>query len=121
MTFRMEHSGIYVADLKRAIDFYVEALGIQPMRTKSADDREIVFMGNDLAPHQLEIVHLLDRSQPYDLGENKAHLAFRTDDFEAAREKHRQMGCLKEEMPAFGIYFIQDPDGYVSEIMPVRK
>ena len=48
------------------------------------------------------------------------HLALRTADFAAAREKHEQMGCICFENPAMGIYFIEDPDGYWIEILPTR-
>ena len=60
-------------------------------------------------------------SLKYDLGECEFHLAFRTDDFDAAYALHKEMGCICYENPAMGIYFIQDPDGYWLEIVPVRK
>lgn len=42
----------------------------------------------------------------------------RTDDFEAAHEKHKAMGCICFENEEMGIYFISDPDGYWIEILP---
>ena len=57
----------------------------------------------------------------YNLGECEFHLAFETDDYEAARKLHEEMGCICFENPAMGIYFITDPDGYWLEIVPVRK
>ena len=49
------------------------------------------------------------------------HLAFLTDEFDALHQKHREMGCICFENQAMGIYFIQDPDGYWIEIVPVRS
>ena len=55
------------------------------------------------------------------LGENEFHLAFVTDEYEAMHEKHKKMGCICYENPMMGIYFINDPDGYWLEILPIRK
>ena len=68
----------------------------------------------------MELTWLRDHPQKYDLGECEFHLAFRTDDFAAAHEKHCQMGCICFENKAMGIYFIEDPDGYWLEIVPTR-
>ncbi len=56
----------------------------------------------------------------YDIGEEEFNLAFRTDDYEAAHKLHEEMGCICFENHAMGLYFIQDPDGYWLEILPVR-
>ena len=56
----------------------------------------------------------------YELGDNEIHLAFHVDDFNAALEKHKKMGCVCFENPAMGIYFIEDPDGYWLEIVPSK-
>ena len=36
-------------------------------------------------------------------------------------ERHKKMGCICYENPMMGIYFINDPDGYWLEILPIRK
>jgi lactoylglutathione lyase len=33
---------------------------------------------------------------------------------------HKQMDCICYENDKMGLYFIEDPDGYWIEIMPVR-
>ena len=121
MTLKMEHNCICVTDLDRTIRFYEEALQLTVRRRKSADDREIVFLGSDLVSHQIEVIRMKDHPGPYELGENPTHLAFRADDIDAAREFHTKMGCFHHDLPAFGVYFIQDPDGYLCEIMPTRR
>jgi len=62
-----------------------------------------------------------DMDRPYNLGDNEIHLAFRTDNFEAAHRKHQEMGCICYENKNMGIYFIADPDGYWLEILPPPK
>ena len=36
---------------------------------------------------------------PYNLGENEFHLAFTVADYDAAHEKHKEMGCICFENP----------------------
>ncbi|WP_308615954.1 VOC family protein [uncultured Enorma sp.] len=121
MQFKIEHTSVLVTDLQRTIAFYEQAFQLTVRREKAAADRDIVFLGNDQAPMQIEVIRMHgDASQP-DLGDNPTHLAFRTDDFEASRRLHEDMGCIHHELPEFGVYFVSDPDGYLCEVMPVRK
>ena len=55
------------------------------------------------------------------MGEQEFHLAFRTDRYDALYARHKAMGCVCLENPAMGVYFIEDPDGYWIEIVPVRS
>ena len=59
-----------------------------------------------------------DWDRPYNLGDNEFHLAFYVDDYEAALKKHKEMGVVAYENADMGIYFIADPDGYWTEIIP---
>ena len=77
-------------------------------------------LANEQSPHQLELTWLKEKDTPYDLGDNEIHLAFETDDFEAAHALHREMGCICFENEARGIYFIEDPDGYWLEVLPQK-
>lgn len=120
MTFKMIHENYNVSDLKRSMAFYEEALGLTERRRIEPADGSylIVYIGNDESDFELELTWLRDRKEPYNLGDNEFHLAFRPDDFDAAHEKHQAMGCICFENPAMGIYFIEDPDGYWLEIVP---
>jgi lactoylglutathione lyase len=64
---------------------------------------------------------LRDRTEPYNLGDNEFHLAMVVDDYDAALEFHKKMGCVCYENQAMGIYFIEDPDGYWVEIIPAKR
>lgn len=123
MKFTMIHENYNVADLQRSLAFYEKALGLTEKRRITALDGSfiIVYVGNEESDFELELTWLKDHPQNYNLGECEFHLAFRTDDFEAAHKKHEEMGCICFENHAMGIYFIQDPDGYWLEIVPTRK
>lgn len=120
---QFNHFNFNVLDLDRSLAFYREALGLEPVREKTADDGSfrLVYLGDGRTDFQLELTWLRDREAPYDLGECEFHLAFVTDQYQAFYEKHQAMGCVCFENPAMGIYFISDPDGYWIEIVPEKK
>ena len=121
--FSFNHFNFNVFDLERSLKFYAEALGLAPVREKNAADGSyrLVFLGDGHSDFLLELTWLRDRTEPYDLGEQEYHLAFVADDFDAAHELHRQLGCICFENPTMGVYFLEDPDGYWIEIIPDRK
>ena len=122
MKFKMYHENYNVLDLEKSLEFYDKALGLKPVKRIDAEDGSysIVFIGNDTTDFQLELTWLRDRTEPYSLGDEEFHLAFHTDDYEAAHKLHEEMGCICFENPDMGIYFIKDPDGYWLEIVPER-
>lgn len=119
--FRFAHNNINVLDLKRSMEFYEEALGLKEVRRIENENFTIVYLGDQYKSHHLlELTWLKDRTEPYNLGDNEFHVAFTTEDYDAAHEKHKQMGCICYENQAMGIYFIVDPDGYWLEVLPER-
>lgn len=122
MRFKMIHENFNVSDLKVSMDFYEKALGLKEVRRKTASDDSfiIVYVANEASDFELELTWLAEHPQKYDLGEEEFHLAFRTDDFDAAHALHEEMGCIAFENHDMGIYFITDPDGYWLEIIPER-
>ena len=123
MQFKMIHENYNVADLAKSMAFYEEALGLKETRRKEAADGSfiIVYLANENSDFELELTWLRDMDRPYNLGDCEFHLAFRTDDYEAAHAKHEAMGCTCYENPQMGIYFIKDPDGYWLEVLPPIK
>jgi lactoylglutathione lyase len=119
----MVHENYNVFDLEKSMAFYQKALGLTEKRRHAAKDGSftIVYVGNDSSDFLLELTWLKDRDKPYELGDNEFHLAFRTDDFDAAYALHKEMGCICYENKQMGIYFIEDPDGYWLEVVPTRK
>ena len=123
MTFKFAHNNFNVRDLDKSLAFYKEALGLEETRRKEAADGSfiIVYLGDGESKHLLELTWLRDWDRAYDLGDNEFHLAFTTDDFEAAHKKHQEMGCICFENEKMGIYFITDPDDYWLEVVPARR
>ena len=122
MKFKFAHFNFNVLDLEKSLAFYEEALGLTIHRTKDASDGsfKLVYLSDGITPFTLELTWMRDRNEPYDLGDEEFHLAFQVEDFDKAYEKHKAMGVICYENPSMGIYFINDPDGYWIEIVPVR-
>ncbi len=101
MNFKFAHNNYNVFDLERSIKFYQEALGLKETKriTPASGDFIIVYLGDGSSNHLLELTWLKDWDRPYDLGDNEIHLAFITDDYEAAYQKHKEMGCICYENP----------------------
>lgn len=121
MKFEMIHENYNVTDLEKSISFYHKALGLQETRRINGEGFIIVYLSDSSSQFELELTWLKEHPEPYNLGECEFHLAFRTDDYEAAHKLHEEMGCICFENPAMGIYFITDPDGYWLEIVPSRN
>jgi lactoylglutathione lyase len=120
MNFKFSHNNFNVLDLEKSIKFYEEALNLKEVKRMEAEDGSfiLVYLGDQATPHTLELTWLRDRTEKYNLGENEFHLALVTDDFNAAYEHHKKMGCICYENKDMGIYFIIDPDGYWIEFLP---
>ena len=121
---RFDHFNINVTDLDRSLAFYREALGLHEIKRKEAADGSFVlaYLGDDRTGFRLELTWLRDHAAtPYELGENESHLCMRVaGDYDTIREYHRGMGCVCYENLDMGLYFINDPDDYWIEILPVK-
>lgn len=122
MNFKFCHNNINVFDLDKSIEFYNKALNFKEVKRTVAKDGSfiIVFLSDEQTNHRLELTWLRDKKEPYNLGDNEIHLAVRTDDYENALKMHKDMGCVCYINEDMGIYFINDPDGYWIEVIPVR-
>lgn len=121
MKFSFAHNNINVKDLDKSLAFYKDALGLEEVDHIDGEDGsfKIVYLGDGTNPHRLELTWLRDWDRPYNLGDNEFHVAFYVDDYAGALAKHKTMNCVVYENDAMGIYFIADPDGYWTEIIPV--
>lgn len=120
---RFDHFNINVLDLQRSIAFYEKALGLKEHHRKEASDGSfiLVYLADDQENFLLELTWLRDRQEAYELGDNESHLCFRVaGDYDAVRAYHKEMGCVCFENEAMGLYFINDPDDYWIEVLPIK-
>ena len=120
---RFDHFNINVLDLERGIEFYQKALGLKEKKRKVASDGSfiLVYLGEETTGFLLELTWLRDKKEPYELGENESHLCMRVEgDYDEIRKYHKELGCVCYENTSMGLYFINDPDNYWIEILPVK-
>ena len=122
MKFTFCHNNFNVVNLEKSLEFYEKSLGLKEVRRKVAEDGSfiLVYLGDGSSTHTLELTWLRDWDRPYNLGDNEFHLALRVDDFDAAYNLHKELGCICYENKEMGIYFIADPDNYWIEILPAQ-
>ena len=124
MAFKFVHNNFNVRDLDKSLQFYQEALGLAETRRIRPEDGsfEIVYLGDGQSEHLLELTWLRDHAAtPYELGENESHLCVRVaGDYEAVRAYHKELGCVCFENHEMGLYFINDPDDYWIEVLPLK-
>ena len=122
MKFTFVHNNINVLDLDKSVKFYQEALGFTEKHRLLGPGGSfiLIYLTDGTSSHELELTWLRDRTEPYNLGDNEFHMALSTDDFAAAHKHHEEMGCICYENKEMGIYFINDPDGYWIEILPLN-
>jgi lactoylglutathione lyase len=118
MGFTLAHVNINVKNLEESLAFDQKALGLSEVRRVEAEEFTLVFLSDGKTPFVIELTWLRGHTDPYDLGENETHIAFRAEDYQAAHALHQEMGCICFENKGMGIYFIEDPDGYWLEILP---
>ncbi|WP_029906156.1 VOC family protein [Prevotella sp. 10(H)] len=120
---RFDHFNINVTNLEKSIEFYNQALGLKEIRRKEASDGSfiLVYLGDGVSSFSLELTWLKDHTEAYELGENESHLCIRVEgDYDQIREFHRGKGWICFENHSMGLYFINDPDDYWIEVLPVK-
>ena len=121
---RFDHFNINVTDLERSLDFYDRALGLRELSRKEAADGSfvLVHLGDGETGFRLELTWLRDKEGAYELGDNESHLCLRVaGDYDEVRAWHRENGWICFENREMGLYFINDPDDYWIEVLPMKK
>ena len=119
-----DHCNINVTDLEKSITFYDKALGLKEYNRKASADGSftLVYLADEKKNFFLELTWLKDHPKPYELGENESHICFRVaEDYDAIHQYHKENGWVCFENTKMGLYFINDPDGYWLEILPLKK
>ena len=123
---RILHTMLRVVDLDRALNFYVEVLGMRVLRRKEYPGGRFtnVFVGygDEASAAVLELTHNWD-TRTYDLGSGYGHIAIEVDDaYQACEEVKKRGGKVTREAGPMKhgttvIAFVEDPDGYKIEFV----
>ena len=123
------HTMLRVGDLKRAVDFYTQVLGMTLLRTAERAEQgySLAFVGygegNEDGGAEIELTYNHGVSH-YEIGTAYGHIALGVPDVAATCERIRAAGghITREAGPVKGgttiIAFVQDPDGSKIELIP---
>lgn len=126
---RILHTMLRVGDMQRSVNFYVNIMGMQVLRTTERPEQgySLAFVGYgpeaDGAVLELTYNHGV---ASYELGTAYGHIAIEVPDAQAACARIRAAGgtVTREAGPVKGgstvIAFVQDPDGYKIELIERR-
>jgi len=115
-----------VGDLKRAIEFYTNVLGMNLLRTTERPEQKysLAFVGYGTNPEHAELELTYNHGvDSYDMGGAFGHLAIGVPDVYVACDRIRASGgnITREPGPVKGgstvIAFVTDPDGYKIELI----
>lgn len=117
---RYLHTMVRVSDLDRAIDFFVEGLGLRETRRKESEAGRftLVYLAAEENPEaEIELTWNWD---PEELtgGRNFGHIAFRVDDIYAKCRHLMDHGVTINRPPRDGrMAFVRSPDGISIELL----
>jgi lactoylglutathione lyase len=112
---RYLHTMLRVRDLRAALHFFTEGLGLMEVRRRDHEQGRytLVFLGETAegdAP-QIELTHNWDHTEPYPGGRNFGHVAYEVDDVYAACQRLIDAGYPISRPPRDGrMAFVRSPD-----------
>jgi lactoylglutathione lyase len=112
---RYLHTMIRVRDLRAALHFFCEGLGLTEVRRRDYEQGRftLVYLGEHAEGDspQIELTHNWDQQEPYTVGRNFGHVAYEVDDIYAACQRFITAGYLISRPPRDGrMAFIRSPD-----------
>jgi len=121
---KFDHYNCNVFNLEKSLSFYEKAIGFSIHHQMKAEDGAyiITYLTDHSSPFLLELTWLREWENPYEMGDNEQHLCVRVEgNYDEIRQFHRENGWICYENHEMGLYFIEDPDGYWIEILPLNR
>jgi len=107
------HTMIRVRDLDAALTFFCQHLGLQELRRTEVPQGRftLVFLATGPGAPEVELTYNWDQSEPYTVGRNFGHLAYRVDDIYATCQRLMDAGVVINRPPRDGhMAFVRSPD-----------
>jgi lactoylglutathione lyase len=114
------HTMIRVFDLERALDFFVDKLGLIETRRKTSESGRytLVFLSTGEGAPEIELTHNWDQKEPYSVGRAFGHLAYAVDDIHATCARLMERGVVINRPPRDGrMAFVRSPDAISVELL----
>ncbi len=117
---RYLHTMVRVLDLDKALDFYIQKLGLKEVRRQDHEQGRytLVFLATGPNEPTIELTYNWDQTAAYSVGRNFGHLAYEVDNIYAFCEQLQKKGVTILRPPRDGrMAFIRSPDDVSIELL----
>ena len=114
------HTMIRVQNLKSALDFFINKLGMIEVRRREAPEGRftLVFLATGPGESTIELTYNWDQEEPYTVGRNFGHLAYSVENIYQLCEDLQNKGVTILRPPRDGkMAFIRSPDQISVELL----
>ena len=118
------HTMIRVQNLERALDFFVNKLGMTEIRRKEVPEGEftLIFLAATEDEPPLELTYNWKQNEPYSNGENFGHIAYGVENIYEFCEKLQNNGVTILRPPKEGkMAFVRSPDQISVELLQIGE
>ena len=118
------HTMIRVQNLERALDFFINKLGMTEVRRKEVPEGEftLIFLAANEDEPQLELTYNWKQNEPYSNGENFGHIAYGVENIYKFCEKLQNNGVTILRPPKDGkMAFVRSPDQISVELLQIGE
>lgn len=114
------HTMIRVLDLEKALDFFVNKLGLIEIRRKESEKGRftLIFLATGENEPTVELTYNWEQTEPYTTGRFFGHLAYEVDNIYETCERLMSLGVTINRPPRDGyMAFIKSPDNISVELL----
>ncbi|MFL2808878.1 MAG: VOC family protein [bacterium] len=118
------HTMIRVQNLERALDFFINKLGMTEVRRKEVPEGEftLIFLAATEDDPPLELTYNWKQNEPYSNGENFGHIAYGVENIYKFCEKLQNNGVTILRPPKDGkMAFVRSPDQISVELLQIGE
>lgn len=118
------HSMIRVLDLDRALDFFVNGLGLIEVKRGEYEQWQctLVYLATAKGEPEIELTYNWGHQEPYSTGRSFGHLAFEVENIYKTCQKLQDKGVIIHRPPRDGMMaFVKSPDGISIELLQRGK
>ena len=118
------HTMIRVQNLERALDFFINKLGMTEIRRKEVPEGEftLIFLAATEDEPPLELTYNWKQNEPYSNGENFGHIAYGVENIYEFCEKLQNNGVTILRPPKDGkMAFVRSPDQISVELLQIGE
>ena len=118
------HTMIRVQNLERALDFFINKLGMTEVSRKEVPEGEftLIFLAATEDEPPLELTYNWKQNEPYSNGENFGHIAYGVENIYKFCEKLQNNGVTILRPPKDGkMAFVRSPDQISVELLQIGE